>query len=140
MTRSPTRTLVRAEALVLTNGRIHTMDAERRVVEEVLIENGRFVDVGKQVDRSGRVHVVLTPVVNGITPTTIVKSIDATLVTAYEADYFKVPLDLDALARARHAMASLPSFMRSVMRPLPGRSKYWRSLRTWQPRIASSMS
>ena len=33
---------------------------------------------------------------HGITPTTIVKSIDATLVTAYEADYFKVPLDLDA--------------------------------------------
>lgn len=31
-----------------------------------------------------------------ITPTTIVKSIDATLVTAYEADYFKVPLNLDA--------------------------------------------
>lgn len=33
---------------------------------------------------------------NGITPMTIVKSIDATLVTAYEADYFKVPLNLDA--------------------------------------------
>jgi len=33
---------------------------------------------------------------NGIIPQTIVKSIDATLVTAYEADYFKVPLDLDA--------------------------------------------
>ncbi|HEY0659204.1 MAG TPA: excinuclease ABC subunit UvrB, partial [Pyrinomonadaceae bacterium] len=33
---------------------------------------------------------------HGITPTTIVKSIDATLLTAYEADYFKVPLDLDA--------------------------------------------
>jgi len=33
---------------------------------------------------------------NGITPTTIVKSIESTLVTAYEADYFKVPLDLDA--------------------------------------------
>jgi len=32
---------------------------------------------------------------HGITPTTIIKSIDATLVTAYEADYFKVPLDLD---------------------------------------------
>jgi excinuclease ABC subunit B len=31
-----------------------------------------------------------------ITPTTIVKSIDATLVTAYEADYFKVPLNFDA--------------------------------------------
>ncbi|MCC6328702.1 MAG: excinuclease ABC subunit UvrB [Acidobacteria bacterium] len=34
---------------------------------------------------------------HGIIPQTIVKSIDATLVTAYEADYFKVPLDLDAL-------------------------------------------
>ncbi len=34
---------------------------------------------------------------HGITPTTIIKSIDATLVTAYEADYFKVPLDLDAV-------------------------------------------
>ncbi len=33
---------------------------------------------------------------HGITPTTIIKSIDATLVTAYEADYFKVPLELDA--------------------------------------------
>ncbi|MEP7213204.1 MAG: excinuclease ABC subunit UvrB [Acidobacteriota bacterium] len=32
---------------------------------------------------------------HGITPTTIVKSIESTLVTAYEADYFKIPLDLD---------------------------------------------
>ncbi|HSK74571.1 MAG TPA: excinuclease ABC subunit UvrB [Pyrinomonadaceae bacterium] len=32
---------------------------------------------------------------NGITPTTIVKSIESTLVTAYEADYFKVPLELE---------------------------------------------
>ena len=34
---------------------------------------------------------------HGITPTTIVKSIESTLVTAYEADYFKVPLELDAI-------------------------------------------
>ena len=33
---------------------------------------------------------------HGITPQTIVKPIEATLVTAYEADYFKVPLELDA--------------------------------------------
>ena len=32
---------------------------------------------------------------NGITPKTIVKPIEATLVTAYEADYFKVPIDMD---------------------------------------------
>ena len=34
---------------------------------------------------------------HGITPQTIIKSIESTLVTAYEADYFKVPLDLDNL-------------------------------------------
>ncbi|HEY0385848.1 MAG TPA: helicase-related protein, partial [Pyrinomonadaceae bacterium] len=33
---------------------------------------------------------------HNITPQTIIKSIEATLVTAYEADYFKVPLNLDA--------------------------------------------
>jgi excinuclease ABC subunit B len=33
---------------------------------------------------------------HGITPQTIVKAIESTLVTAYEADYFKVPLNLDA--------------------------------------------
>ncbi len=33
---------------------------------------------------------------HGITPTTIIKAIEATLVTAYEADYFRIPLDLDA--------------------------------------------
>ncbi len=32
---------------------------------------------------------------NGITPQTIVKPVEATLVTAYEADYFKVPLELE---------------------------------------------
>lgn len=34
---------------------------------------------------------------HGIIPTTIVKPVEATLVTAYEADYFKVPLDLEAV-------------------------------------------
>jgi excinuclease ABC subunit B len=32
---------------------------------------------------------------HGITPQTIIKPIEATLVTAYEADYFKVPINLD---------------------------------------------
>ena len=32
---------------------------------------------------------------NSITPTTIVKPVEATLVTAYEADYFKIPLEFD---------------------------------------------
>src|SRR5215211_2361147 len=34
---------------------------------------------------------------HNITPTTIIKSIEYTLVTAYEADYFKVPLDLESM-------------------------------------------
>jgi excinuclease ABC subunit B len=33
----------------------------------------------------------------GIIPTTIVKPIESTLITASEADYFKVPTDLDEL-------------------------------------------
>jgi excinuclease ABC subunit B len=33
---------------------------------------------------------------NGITPQSIIKPIEATLVTAYEADYFKVPVNLEA--------------------------------------------
>ena len=48
----------RAEALLVTNARIHTMDGSGTVVEEALIENGRFVDVGRKVDRSGRVRVL----------------------------------------------------------------------------------
>ena len=32
---------------------------------------------------------------HGITPTTIIKAIESTLVTAYEADYFKVPLEME---------------------------------------------
>jgi excinuclease ABC subunit B len=34
---------------------------------------------------------------HGITPQTIIKAIESTLVTAYEADYFKVPLELDQI-------------------------------------------
>ena len=34
---------------------------------------------------------------NGITPQTIVKPIEATLITASEADYFKVPTEIDEI-------------------------------------------
>jgi hypothetical protein len=36
-----------------------------------------------------------TTINNGITPKPSVEPIEATLVTAYEADYFKVPFELD---------------------------------------------
>ena len=53
-----TRRIERPYALALVNGRIHTMDAQSRVVQEVLIENGRFVQVGRHVDRGPRVKVI----------------------------------------------------------------------------------
>src|SRR5438128_12482198 len=34
---------------------------------------------------------------HGITPRTIIKPVEATLVTAAEADYFKVPLELEEI-------------------------------------------
>jgi predicted amidohydrolase YtcJ len=40
------------EALVFTKGKIHTVDATNRIVDEVRIEDGRIVDVGNHVDRN----------------------------------------------------------------------------------------
>jgi excinuclease ABC subunit B len=60
---------------------------------------------------------------NGITPTTIVKSIESTLVTAYEADYFKIPLNLDAYEeyspkQLKETIAGLEQEMRQAARDM----------------------
>jgi excinuclease ABC subunit B len=60
---------------------------------------------------------------HGIEPETIVKPIEATLVTAYEADYFKVPRELDKLAEYSIAnltatIARLEQEMREAARQL----------------------
>lgn len=60
---------------------------------------------------------------HGITPTTIVKPIEATLVTAYEADYFKVPLDLDAVEdyspkQLKQTIEQLEADMRAAAREM----------------------
>jgi predicted amidohydrolase YtcJ len=52
------RKVKRSEALLLKNGRIHTMDAQNRVVEDVLIENGRIVETGRNIDADGRVRMI----------------------------------------------------------------------------------
>lgn len=59
----------------------------------------------------------------GITPTTIVKSIESTLVTAYEADYFKIPLNLDdfeeyAPEKLKETIANLESEMRQAAKEM----------------------
>ena len=46
------------EGLVLTKGKIHTMDGSNRVVEEALIANGRFLEVGNRVDRHPKYRVI----------------------------------------------------------------------------------
>jgi excinuclease ABC subunit B len=56
-------------------------DSMRRAIEET----NRRRDIQQEYNRE-----------HGITPQTIVKPVEATLVTAYEADYFKVPLDLES--------------------------------------------
>jgi len=60
---------------------------------------------------------------HGITPTTIIKSIDATLVTAYEADYFKIPLDLDSFEeyspkQLKETIAQLEADMRNAAKDM----------------------
>ena len=60
---------------------------------------------------------------HGITPQTIIKPVEATLVTAYEADYFKVPLDLDAMedytaANIEATIARLEAEMRAAAKNL----------------------
>jgi excinuclease ABC subunit B len=60
---------------------------------------------------------------NKITPKTIVKSIESTLVTAYEADYFKVPLELDQIEeyspqKIKETIAALEQEMRQAAKNL----------------------
>jgi excinuclease ABC subunit B len=55
----------------------------------------------------------------GITPTTIVKPVESTLITVSEADYFKVPLDLESMeeytaANIEQTIARLEGEMRGA--------------------------
>jgi excinuclease ABC subunit B len=60
---------------------------------------------------------------HGITPKTIIKSIESTLVTAYEADYFKLPLELESMddytaANLEATIARLEHEMRAAAKNL----------------------
>ncbi len=46
------------EGLVLTKGKIHTMDGSNRVVDEILIKGDRILEVGNKVDRHPKYKVV----------------------------------------------------------------------------------
>jgi excinuclease ABC subunit B len=60
---------------------------------------------------------------HGVTPKTIVKAIESTLVTVYEADYFKVPLNLESIEEYRpenlaETIAKLEFEMRQAAREM----------------------
>lgn len=60
---------------------------------------------------------------HNITPKTIVKAIEATLVTAYEADYFKVPLNIDAIEeyspkKLKETIAGIEAQMRQAAKDM----------------------
>jgi excinuclease ABC subunit B len=60
---------------------------------------------------------------NGITPQSIIKPIEATLVTAYEADYFKIPVNLEDFEeyspeKLAETISSLEQEMRSAVKKL----------------------
>lgn len=81
------------QSLIQTIGR-----AARNSRGKAILYADRLTDSMKRAIGETRRRRSIQEVFNreqGITPQTIVKPIEATLVTAYEADYFKVPLDLD---------------------------------------------
>src|SRR5262249_9701161 len=51
--------LAQSQDLLLTNGRIHTMDGARRVVSQVLVRNGRSEDAGDRLSARGARRVDL---------------------------------------------------------------------------------
>ncbi|HYN84812.1 MAG TPA: excinuclease ABC subunit UvrB [Pyrinomonadaceae bacterium] len=86
----------------------NTTDSMRRAISET--ERRRQIQI-----EYNREH--------GITPQTIVKAIESTLVTAYEADYFKVPLELDQIedyspANLERTIARLEAEMRAAAKAM----------------------
>ncbi|MGA9994383.1 MAG: excinuclease ABC subunit UvrB [Pyrinomonadaceae bacterium] len=80
-------------SLIQTMGR-----AARNVNGKAILYADKMTDsMRRAIDETTRRRVIQVAYneEHGITPQTIIKTIEATLVTAYEADYFKVPLNLD---------------------------------------------
>ncbi len=110
-----------AQSLIQTMGR-----AARNANGRAMLYADRITDsMRKAMDETKRRRVIQEEYnrEHDITPQTIIKSIESTLVTAYEADYFKIPLNLDAFddytsANIRSTITQLENDMREAARNL----------------------
>ncbi len=83
-----------SSSLIQTIGRAARNSSGKAILyADKMTESMRFA-IGETERR--RAKQLIHNEAHGITPQSIIKSIDATLVTAYEADYFKVPTNLEA--------------------------------------------
>ncbi len=83
-----------SSSLIQTIGRAARNSSGKAILyADKITESMRFA-IGETERR--RAKQLIHNEAHGITPQSIIKSIDATLVTAYEADYFKVPTNLEA--------------------------------------------
>jgi excinuclease ABC subunit B len=83
------------QSLIQTIGR-----AARNAQGKAILYADRITDSMKRATEETNRRRVIQEIYNrenGITPQTIVKPIEATLITASEADYFKVPTDIDEI-------------------------------------------
>jgi len=105
------------QSLIQTIGR-----AARNSEGKAILYADRVTDSMRRAVDETRRRRVIQEVYNreqGITPMTIVKPIESTLITASEADYFKVPLELDEMeeytaANIEATLARLESEMRAA--------------------------
>ncbi|HEX8736718.1 MAG TPA: excinuclease ABC subunit UvrB [Pyrinomonadaceae bacterium] len=108
-------------SLIQTMGRAARNAGGKAILYADKITNSMEKAIG-ETERRRKIQEVYNAE-NGITPTTIVKSIESTLVTAYEADYFKIPLNLDAFEeyspkQLKETIAGLEQEMRQAARDM----------------------
>ena len=104
-----------ASSLIQTIGRAARHSSGKAILYADKITDSMHFAIGETERR--RAKQLVHNAAHGITPQSIIKAIDTTLVTAYEADYFKVPTNLEAFdeyspAKLRETIGQLEFEMR----------------------------
>jgi excinuclease ABC subunit B len=107
------------QSLIQTIGR-----AARNAKGKAILYADRITDSMKRaIDETNRRRTIQEAfnIENGITPQTIVKPIEATLITASEADYFKVPTEIEEIED--YAPENLEATLRRLEAEMRGAAK-----------------